>query len=55
MEIQLPAEAAATAGVILTFSFLCLGTAGILIWLVWVQNERTSCKYQAFRRQHILR
>jgi hypothetical protein len=44
MGIQIPAGAAAAAGAILTFSFLCLGTSMLLVWLVWVQNERKSCK-----------
>lgn len=42
MGAQIPAGAAAAAGAILAFSFICLGTSLLLILLVWVQSERKS-------------
>jgi len=44
MGTQLPVDARGAAAAILAFSILCLTTSLLLIWLVWVQNERRSCK-----------
>ncbi|KAK3312393.1 hypothetical protein B0H66DRAFT_449014, partial [Apodospora peruviana] len=42
MAVQLPSEVASHAGAILFYSFFCLASSFLLMWLVWVHKERTS-------------
>lgn len=43
MAVQLPKEVLGTAVGVLIFSFVCLFAGILMIVLVWVKHERTSC------------
>lgn len=44
MAIQLPEGAHAIVFCIVAWSIICLCASAFLVWLVWVHNERGSCK-----------
>ena len=53
MAVQLPSEASGVVAGVLVYSFFCLACGLFLLWLVWVHNERKSCKHAArFRIGH---
>jgi hypothetical protein len=41
---QLPPGVLGVAVVVLLYSILCLACGVFLLWLVWVHDERKSCK-----------
>lgn len=42
---QLPAGVEGVAAGVLIWSFVCLTSNVVLLWLLWVCNERRSCQY----------
>jgi len=45
MAPQLPPEAVGAAVGVLIYSLICLASGLFLLWLVWVHDERKSCKH----------
>lgn len=45
MVAQLPPEVMGVAVGVLVYSFLCLASGVLLLWLVCVYDERKSCKF----------
>ena len=44
MAVQFPEEALAIAGCIVAWSLICLASSVFLVHLVWVHNEKRSCR-----------
>jgi hypothetical protein len=44
MAAQVPSEVLGVAVGVLIYSFICLASGIFLLWMVWVHDERKSCK-----------